>query len=194
MRYGADHKQESHRKVLAAAARVIREHGPAGVSVAAVMAEAGLTHGAFYAHFPSKGALIAAAIETMFEESQARLDQAKAGLAPRAALNAHIDYYLSGSHCDKRDQGCPLAALGSEVPRLEADARAAFAKGMAQRQQHLEELLQGAGVAQPSEAARSLNAELLGALMAARLAAPAERDGILKASKHALKQRFGLEA
>lgn len=193
MRYSADHKQESRRKVLAAAARAIRERGPEGVSVAAVMAEAGLTHGGFYAHFPSKSALIAAAIDTMFEESAVRLERRYHGLAPRATLQAHIDYYLSPAHCERRDAGCPIAALGSEVPRLDADARAAFARGLARRERHLETLLRGAGVDRPEEAAHSMHAELLGALLGARLAAPADRAILLDASRGALKRRFGLQ-
>ena len=54
MRYGADHKQKTRERVLAEAAKAIREEGSQGVSVAGVMARAGLTHGAFYAHFGSR--------------------------------------------------------------------------------------------------------------------------------------------
>ena len=192
MRYSADHKQESRRKVLAAAASAIREHGPEGVSVAAVMAEAGLTHGGFYAHFPSKSSLIAAAIDTMFDESSARLDKVMKGKDARAALSAHIDGYLSSAHCRARDSGCPFAALGSDVPRLDAAAQAAFARGTTRRQQRLMELLRGAGVADAETAAHSLRSELLGALVGARLAAPPDREAVLEASRRALKQRFGL--
>ena len=128
MRYRSDHKGDSRRRILTAAARSIREHGSQGVSVAAVMAEAGLTHGGFFfAHFSSKSALITAAIEAMFAESATRLAHRLEAQEPKAALTAHIDYYLSPRHCEPRDAGCPITALGSEAPRLDAAAQAVFA-------------------------------------------------------------------
>ena len=73
MRYDAEHKQRTREKVLKAAAKVIRAKGPDRIGVAEVMADVGLTHGGFYAHFESKDDLVSAAIEKMLEESRARL-------------------------------------------------------------------------------------------------------------------------
>ena len=70
MRYDSEHKQQTRSKVLDVAARAIRSSGPDRVGVAAIMAEAGLTHGGFYAHFASKDELVAAAIETMFDQAR----------------------------------------------------------------------------------------------------------------------------
>lgn len=193
MRYRPEHKEESRRKVLAAAARAIREQGPNGVSVAAVMGEAGLTHGGFYAHFPSKGALIAQSIDFMFEEMTARLDEEMQGKPPRAALATYIDSYLSGRHCTARNAGCPIAALGSEVPRLDAEARQAFARGMARRQQRIAGLLSEMGVADPERAARSMQSELLGALVSARLVEEADSAAILDVSRRSLLERYKLD-
>ncbi|HNH84664.1 MAG TPA: helix-turn-helix domain-containing protein, partial [Acidobacteriota bacterium] len=67
MRYPANRKEESRQKILQAAARLFREHGYNGVGVDAVMAEAGLTPGGFYAHFPSKEALFAEALASSFK-------------------------------------------------------------------------------------------------------------------------------
>ncbi|MFC4275873.1 TetR/AcrR family transcriptional regulator [Achromobacter aloeverae] len=195
MRYRPEHKEESRRKVLAAAARAIRAQGPDGVSVAAVMGEAGLTHGGFYAHFPSKSALIAQSIDFMFEEMAARLDEVMRGKPPREALAAYIDSYLSGRHCEMRDAGCPVAALGSEVPRLDAPAREAFARGMARRQQRLAGLLAAMGVADAdaSREARSMQSELLGALVSSRLVEDADSAAILDISRRALHARYKLD-
>ena len=63
------HKEETHERILAVAARAIRRKGYAGVSVAEVMKEAGLTHGGFYAHFDSRDAMIVAALERASRES-----------------------------------------------------------------------------------------------------------------------------
>ena len=56
--------EENHREVVSAAARLFRERGINGVSVPALMAEAGLTHGAFYGHFASKDELAARPVRT----------------------------------------------------------------------------------------------------------------------------------
>lgn len=193
MRYDSEHKQQTREKVLLAAARAIRERGPERVSVVAVMAEAGLTHGGFYAHFPSKAALIAASIEYMFDQAKARLEEARTGRSPRKALSAYIDYYLSEEHCAARGRGCPLAALGSDLPRLDDASKKAFATGMEHLTEGLAAMLEAMGSRKPQATADSLRAELLGALLCARLAVNArERKSVLEASKQALRERFEL--
>src|SRR6185437_12982420 len=127
MRYNAEHKQQTRDKVLTVAARAIREQGPERVSVAAVMGEAGLTHGGFYAHFASKEALVAASIEHMFEQMSERIDDVTNGKDARTALHDYIDFYLSERHAQARGRGCPIAALGSDLPRLDDATRKAFA-------------------------------------------------------------------
>src|SRR5258708_17692302 len=102
MRYDENHKTETRRKVLKAAARAIRAEGPERVGVAAVMAEAGLTHGGFYAHFASKDDLVGEAIVQMFVEAQGKFASTVRGRPPREALAAYIGFYLSRSHRDGR--------------------------------------------------------------------------------------------
>src|SRR6266540_946072 len=97
-------KEETRERILRAAARAIRKHGYEGVGVADVMKEAGLTHGGFYAHFESRDALLAAA-------------------KPGQELMALVDTYLSDGHLAAPEQGCAIAAAGSEVPRQEAEVR-----------------------------------------------------------------------
>ena len=103
MRYDSEHKSETRRRVLKEAAREIRAKGPGGVAVAGIMARAGLTHGGFYAHFDSKEALIAAAIETMFESARSRFDLTANDADPRMALLGYVDFYLSPQHRDLRE-------------------------------------------------------------------------------------------
>src|SRR5689334_1915292 len=98
MRYDAEHKQKTHAKLLKAAAKAIRVEGPHRIGVAEVMAEAGLTHGGFYAHFASKDELVAAAIGQMFEEARARFAHETQDRTPAQALGAYIDFYLSPGH------------------------------------------------------------------------------------------------
>lgn len=108
MRYDANHKQKSRERVIAEAAKAIRSEGPQAISVAGVMGAAGLTHGAFYAHFNSREALLLAGIDRMFEEGRARIQtETSQGVSPKAALTGYIAFYLSRSHRDARTSGCP---------------------------------------------------------------------------------------
>jgi TetR/AcrR family transcriptional repressor of nem operon len=194
MRYDTEHKQRTRTKVLEAAAQAIRNDGPERIGVAAVMAEAGLTHGGFYAHFKSKDELVAAAIGQMFEESRARLARETDGRGAREGLAAYVDFYLSAKHRDARGRGCPIAALASDAPRLSDNVRAAFAEGVARLTTVLAEKLKQSGTDEPQMAARSMVAELVGALSLARVETdPATSNAILRDSRTQLKRRFGLE-
>ena len=64
-------KEATHERIVDAAARAIHRHGYAGVGVADVMKEAGLTHGGFYAYFGSRDALIVEALERAGRKSLA---------------------------------------------------------------------------------------------------------------------------
>ncbi len=72
MRYDTNHKERTRARVLAQAAAEVRTKGVERVSVARVMAGAGLTHGGFYAHFGSKDDMIAQAITHMFDDAYAK--------------------------------------------------------------------------------------------------------------------------
>jgi len=68
----ATHKAESRNRILQAAGARLRVEGLAGAGVAKVMRDAGLTHGAFYAHFASKSALSAAALQHALLDNRKR--------------------------------------------------------------------------------------------------------------------------
>lgn len=116
-------KAETHERIVRAAARAVRQHGYAGVSVADVMKDAGLTHGGFYAHFASREAMLAEALECAGQESLATLGKATAKAVPAEALEAFVAAYLSDGHVDHAEAGCALAALGSETRRQPAELR-----------------------------------------------------------------------
>ena len=195
MRYDTEHKRNTRRRVLGAAARALRSDGPDRLGIAAVMARAGLTHGGFYAHFRSKDELIAAAIAHMFERAAAHLEHITAERPPREALDAYIEFYLSAEHCAARDSGCPMAALASDLPRLDAAARQAFVDGMRRLQDRLSGLLSAAGVKSPDARARSMTSELVGALTLARVETDIGLSRlILATSRTSLMQTIGREA
>src|SRR5579885_3634104 len=105
MKVSREQVQEHRDRILAAAARLFRERGFEGVSVAQVMQAAGLTHGAFYGHFDSKDALIREAVA--YEPPAAPRKRAE----PESAAE-YADSYLSTRHRDNLGTGCPIASLG----------------------------------------------------------------------------------
>jgi TetR/AcrR family transcriptional regulator, transcriptional repressor for nem operon len=194
MRYDTEQKQRTREKVLQVAAKAIRSEGPDRIGVAGVMAEAGLTHGGFYAHFKSKDDLITAAIGQMFDEALARLDHETNHRGPAEGLASYVDFYLSKKHRDTREMGCPVAALSSDLPRLTHEARAAFAAGTQRITQVIQGKLSELRHEQPEAEARSMVAELAGALALARIEPSITRSNvILTDSRRIIKQRLALE-
>ncbi|SCB22675.1 TetR/AcrR family transcriptional regulator [Cupriavidus alkaliphilus] len=117
-----------------ASSRMFRERGLNGVSVAELMAGAGLTHGGFYGHFASKDALAAQACKRAFEESTARWERrlARAGGDRKAMLANLVEPYLTAAHCANPGVGCAAAALAVDVAREPAGkpVRQAYADGL----------------------------------------------------------------
>ena len=195
MRYDAEHKARTRQKILSEAALAIRRDGPEAVGVAGIMAAAGLTQGGFDAHFSSKEALFAAAIDEMFMEALLRLETATQECSARGGLGRFIDYYLSAAHRDVRAQGCPVPALMADLARLGGPARERFTQGITNLTRRLAGLLGALGQAEPEAQAVSLMAELVGALGLSRAVADtAWSDAILADSRRLLKQRLGLDA
>jgi len=126
--------QENRERVVETAARLFRERGVQGVSVADLMGAAGLTHGGFYKSFASKEALVAEAAGKAFAASgglMAARDEASAG-DHRAARREFLDYYLSPAHRDDAGNGCPTTAFGPDVARepTESAVRETYAHGV----------------------------------------------------------------
>ncbi len=198
MRYGGEHKAETRAKIVRAAAREIRGKGPRQVGVADVMGVAGLTHGGFYAHFESKDALIAEAIDAMFADGQRRAPGLADALGnetadARAALGAYLASYLSPEHRDRPDRGCPLPALSTDIARISGAARARFAEGLEGMTLKIEALVARIGVADPQAEANAVVAQMAGAVGLARAVGPGARsDAILHDSLTVLSARLGL--
>ena len=193
MRYSDTHKQETRKKVVRAAAAAVRVKGPDGVGVAEIMAEAGLTHGGFYAHFPNKEALVAAAVEEAFGQSRRRFARMTEGMAPGEALTAFVESYVSSDHRDNPQRGCPISTLTSDLPRQGPLVRRAFDTGVANLIARLEAWLPERDPAARRTLASSLMAEMAGAVALAR-AVSDERlaEQLLDASRTRIKARAGL--
>jgi TetR/AcrR family transcriptional regulator, transcriptional repressor for nem operon len=123
MRYGKDHKHATRQRILEAAARRFKQDGIDGAGMAAVMSDAGLTNGAFYAHFASKEELVANVLTDQLRAQRHNLDTQP---PDRAGLEALIHAYLSPQHPDECADGCPSAALLDEIARRPTATRQAF--------------------------------------------------------------------
>jgi TetR/AcrR family transcriptional repressor of nem operon len=183
-------KELSHDRIVAAAARAIRRGGFEGVGVADIMKEAGLTHGGFYAHFDSRNAMLAEAIDRAGQESAARLTQGIAVRKSRGAsdLRALVEAYLSDRHLDDIEAGCPVAALASEVPRQSPEVKQASA----QRVHSLLAMVRHAlPPDEPADSIAVIASQLVGALQLARaLGDKAQGQALLKATRQSLVAQY----
>jgi len=123
MRYSKDHKQATRQRILEAAGRRFKRDGIDGAGLATVMADAGLTNGAFYTHFSSKEDLVA---NVLAEQLRAQRQSLDAEPSDRAGLEAFVRSYLSPEHRNQFADGCPSAALLDEIARRPADTRDVF--------------------------------------------------------------------
>jgi TetR/AcrR family transcriptional repressor of nem operon len=118
-------KEASHERIVQAASKAIRRSGYAGTGVADIMREAGLTHGAFYAHFESREAMLAEAADRAGAEANAVAASIAASVPPEQSLQAMMRVYLSKEHLASIEAGCPVSALCSEMPRQSPEVRRA---------------------------------------------------------------------
>src|SRR5438270_11020410 len=123
MRYGKDQKQATRQRIIEAAGRRFKQDGIDGAGVARLMSDAGLTNGAFYAHFTSKEDLVS---NVLADQLRAQREGLRAQASDRAGLEAFIRSYLSPQHRDDCADGCPSAALLDEIGRRPAPTKQVF--------------------------------------------------------------------
>ena len=126
-RYAKDHKQATRQRIIEAAGSRLKRDGIDGSGIATLMADAGLTNGAFYAHFESKDDLVA---QTVAEQLRGQRQLFRALPPGRAGLEQLIRAYLSVEHRDNPDSGCPSAALLDEIGRSTGTTRRAYTDGL----------------------------------------------------------------
>lgn len=120
---------KTRQRIVNVAANEFRLNGITATGVASLMSKAGLTHGGFYVHFDSKGHLITEACAAAFE-GQAKKFKTAASAIDGNGLRSIIDGYLSIAHSENRADGCPLAAMGSELARGNEHTRRAASRGL----------------------------------------------------------------
>jgi AcrR family transcriptional regulator len=182
-------KQETHERIVDVAARAIRRNGYAGVGVADVMKEAGLTHGGFYAHFDSRDALLVEALERAGRESGEAVTRALERRAAKgvSGFRALVEAYLGDEHLASLETGCPVAALACDMPRQSDAVREASAVRVRRLVAGVQSALPHASRAMASVVAGTL----VGTLQLARaLGANADGRALLSAARKALLQQY----
>jgi TetR/AcrR family transcriptional regulator, transcriptional repressor for nem operon len=181
-------REQSHTRILDAAARALVRDGAAGVGVASVMKEAGLTHGGFYAHFESRDALLAEAAHHAGARSVERLRARQRSRAGKGAspLRVLIEGYLSDANVKALEEGCPIAALAGEMPRVEPGLRDAFARSTRDIVAVIEDVLPAGS---PPGAALVIGSTMVGALQMARVLGK-DRAAILASCRESLIAQY----
>jgi TetR/AcrR family transcriptional regulator, transcriptional repressor for nem operon len=123
MRYEKGHKDLTRQRIVEIASAQFRAQGVAAAGLAGIMTEAGLTNGAFYAHFSSKEELVRAVLCNALSRREQTL---RAAAESGKGLEALIRDYLSVRHRDDPGRGCPTAAMVAEIARHPKKTRDAF--------------------------------------------------------------------
>jgi TetR/AcrR family transcriptional repressor of nem operon len=122
MGYSKAQKAKTHDRIVKLASKRFREEGLAGIGIAELMREAGLTVGGFYKHFDSRDQLVAEAVSSAFGGWKRRAEAAKSS-GPPVSYEKLIDDYLSETHWDNPGTGCAFSALAPEIARADKQIR-----------------------------------------------------------------------
>ena len=192
MRITKRQADENRTRVVETAARLFREKGFDGISVAELMHAAGMTQGGFYNHFESKQDLGAAACAHVFDQSVAAIEAiaAIAAAGERAqAFDAYKRRYVSRKARDSSATACPMVAFAGDVSRQPTPVQEEYATGFRRYLAAFEQASAGTGLDEEAKKQARKNAiaqfaALAGARSLARSVAetdPALSDEILEA-------------
>jgi TetR/AcrR family transcriptional repressor of nem operon len=123
MRHSKAEKARTHERIVAIASKRFREEGLAGIGIADLMKDAGLTVGGFYKHFNSRDALVAEAVGSALELWKRQVDATTSG-GPPVTYESLVDEYLSEAHRNHPGTGCPVSALAGDLARSDRRTRA----------------------------------------------------------------------
>jgi TetR/AcrR family transcriptional repressor of nem operon len=192
MPWPKNHKSQARARIVAAAAAALRAKGVSGVGVADVMASAGLTHGGFYAHFPSKDDLLGEALEHASAQTLTGLGGSADTASTETRLRAVVDAYLSPWHVTHVDVGCPVAALGPEIARAGGTMQRKLRRTIRARFEWLRGLIAAdRGARLREEQVAGALACMVGGLILARAVGGKESTELLEACRGFLHRALG---
>ena len=181
-RYSPEHKEATRRRMIETAGRRFKSDGIDGSGIATLVADAGLTNGAFYGHFASKDDLVATVVAQQLADQVAVVDALPAG---PTSVEAYLREYLSPAHRDDLAGGCPSAALLDEIGRCDVAVREAYTEGASAMIQAIARHLDDGDPQRTGERAVGLFSLLVGSLQAARAVTDPELSDRILASAYA---------
>lgn len=164
-RYGKEHKEATRRRIIETAGQRLKRDGIDGSGVAVLMADAGLTNGAFYAHFASKEELVATAVADQLRQ---QLERYRAQGSDREGVEQMVREYLSIEHRNDLEHGCPSAALLDEIGRCSEATKHAYTDGMLGLVDQIASILRPDDPQSARGQTLSLFAQLIGTLQLSR--------------------------
>lgn len=180
-----DRKAETHARMRDAASRGFRAQGYAGIGVDGIAKAAGVTSGAFYAHFGSKDGAFQEALDVGLDEVVDGVPRFQAEHGGEW-VRAFADYYLGRDHRADLPCGCAMTTLSPEVARAGPDVQARYAAKMTKIAELMSQGLPGSSRAERVDRAWCLLATLIGGLTLARAVGPGRvSDQISAATKSA---------
>ena len=179
----SEEKQETRQRIIVAASRLMRQEGIVGLKVADVMAAAGLTHGAFYAHFADKNQLIEAAFQEAFDHRENWIGSARKR-PPEERLSHLLNTYLTPKHRDAPEQGCAFAALAREFAQAGGEFPRTFERELGVSVDRLIELLEGETEGSARQTALGVLSLCVGGMVLARAVdSPKLSNDLLKSAR-----------
>jgi TetR/AcrR family transcriptional repressor of nem operon len=191
MRYKPGHKADTHKKIVKDASERVRAEGLNGAAVAAVMRDAGLTHGGFYKHFRSKDELLIESLKEGFREIISTLVAAAKEAPPAEAWKAIVKTYLRLEMCESPEHGCPLATLAPELARVDKRMKPQIVAELVNYKSRMVPFMPGRRTADKERAFFAIFSTMIGAVEIARmLPDPAIQEGVLRSVRDFLLRSF----
>jgi AcrR family transcriptional regulator len=178
MRFEKGHKESTRRRIIEVASKRFRRDGIAASGLAGIMAESGLTNGAFYPHFDSKETLVKEALSNALDDQHSALTNDVTG--PTNIEDA-IRRYLNKSHLLGCDEGCPSAALLPEIGRQSESTKKMYEEAYRSYIDGLASLLPEPESAKSRRQSTAIFALMVGTIQIARAVSdPQLAEGILE--------------
>jgi TetR/AcrR family transcriptional repressor of nem operon len=190
MRYRPEHKIETHQKIVKDAAGRVRAEGLNGAAVAAVMRDAGLTHGGFYKHFGSKNDLLLESLREGFREIIDTMIVAAEQSPPGEAWKAIVKTYLRPEMCEHPEHGCPLATLAPELARVEKRMKPQIVAELVNYRSQMLPFMPGRRTVDKERAFFAIFSTMIGAVEIARMLPDPVREKVLGSARDFLLRSF----
>ncbi len=190
MRYRPEHKAEIHQQIVKDASRRVRVEGMTGVAVAAVMRDAGLTHGGFYKHFGSKDDLLLESLRDGFAEIADTLARAAEQARPGEAWKTIVKTYLRPEMCGFPERGCPLPALAPDLARVDPRMKAQVVAELVKYRDRMVPFMPGRRDADKMRAFFVIFSTMTGAIAIARILPAPVQEMVLANTRDFLLRSF----